>query len=268
MAKRPGRYVPPALQVKTFDSIEEIDRGIAKLQRRIEEIQALARDHVRYDDQRKDNVASNIRQTILEVFEANSPEYHEHQYFRLGPRVIQMGMSERAIQDGFEKALPQAVSMLQGLIARMQERRAGFTQDNVARVRAAFEGLELHPRIAAVSVDLYRGGHYRNAVLDGYLALENFVKEKARCRDRDGVKLMEYVFSKDQPVLAFNDLADEADRDEQRGFMHMFQGAAFGLRNPRAHSLLIDSPEEGLEYLTLLSLLANRVEKAKRVREP
>jgi hypothetical protein len=46
--------------------------------------------------------------------------------------------------------------------------------------------------------------------------------------------------------------------------MHLFEGAVLVLRNPRAHTLLDDSPEMALEYVALLSMLAKRVEQAKR----
>jgi hypothetical protein len=45
------------------------------------------------------------------------------------------------------------------------------------------------------------------------------------------------------------DLQDASDRDEQRGFMMMFGGAAAGLRNPRAHKLIKDDPERALEFI-------------------
>ena len=46
------------------------------------------------------------------------------------------------------------------------------------------------------------------------------------------------------PVLRFNDSADESDRNEQLGFMKMLSGAVAGLRNPRAHRLINDDPDE------------------------
>ena len=111
---------------------------------------------------------------------------------------------------------------------------------------------------------LYRDGHYSQAVFDASKALVNFVKERSGKYDLDGTKLMTTVFSKNNPVLAFNELKDQSDSDEQEGMMYLFMGAVLGVRNPRGHSFLTDSPEGALEYIGLLSLLANRVEKAKR----
>ncbi len=75
---------------------------------------------------------------------------------------------------------------------------------------------------------------------------------------------MEFVFNPTRPVLRFNDLKDESDRNEQKGFMMMFSGAVAGLRNPRAHKIIQDDPEEALEFVAFVSLLAKLVDKAKK----
>jgi uncharacterized protein (TIGR02391 family) len=95
-------------------------------------------------------------------------------------------------------------------------------------------------------------------------SLVNFVKERSRRHDLDGAPLMRAVFSRNNPVLAFNGLNDQTDMDEQEGMMHFFEGAVLALRNPRAHALPDDSPEEALEYIALLSLLAKRLERTQR----
>jgi hypothetical protein len=63
-------------------------------------------------------------------------------------------------------------------------------------------------------------------------------------------------------VLKFNSLADQSDRDEQKGFMMMFSGAVAGLRNPRAHKFIQDDPERALEFIAYISLLAKLLDGA------
>jgi hypothetical protein len=46
--------------------------------------------------------------------------------------------------------------------------------------------------------------------------------------------------------------------------MHLFEGVIMALRNPRAHSLADDSPQHAFESIALLSILAKRVEEARR----
>ena len=126
------------------------------------------------------------------------------------------------------------------------------------------EQIPLHPRIASVAVDLYHDGHFANAVYDASKALNNFVKERSGRHDIDGASLMRTVFSKNAPILAFNELSDQSDRDEQEGMMHLYQGVALGLRNPRSHEFIQDSPERALEYICLISMLANRLEETTK----
>jgi hypothetical protein len=64
---------------------------------------------------------------------------------------------------------------------------------------------------------------------------------------------MTSVFSKNKPILAFNNLTDRTEQDEQEGMIHLFMGAVLALRNPRSHALLVDSPEHALEYIAFLS---------------
>lgn len=129
---------------------------------------------------------------------------------------------------------------------------------------STLDEMEVHPRIVGVSRDLFLNGHYGNAVFDPSKALVNFVKERSGRHDLDGVPLMRIVFSRNDSILAFNDLSDQSDCDEQEGMMHLYEGAALAIRNPRGHTFIDDSPERALEYIGLLSMLANRLEETKR----
>jgi uncharacterized protein (TIGR02391 family) len=91
----------------------------------------------------------------------------------------------------------------------------------------------------------------------------NYVKERSGRHDLDGAPLMTAVFSKNAPVLAFNDLKDKTDEDEQLGMMHLFEGAVLGIRNPGGHSFPEGPDQRAIEYISFLSLLAYRVQEAK-----
>jgi uncharacterized protein (TIGR02391 family) len=239
-------------------------QAIVKLKRRLEEARALDPARIKHDDPQAKSAAQNFSDTVLEVYGPDSPEYRRFRYFRIWQGPLMVNMRESEIQRSFAEGVPDLIGALENLIRRLEERKADFGADTTSRVRSAFEGLDLHPRIASVCADLYRGGHYRNAVLDASVALVNYVKEKSRKHDLDGSGLMTTVFSKNNPILAFNDRKDKTDEDEQEGMMHLFVGAVLGLRNPRAHALLDDSPEMALEYIALISLLAKRLDQAKR----
>lgn len=79
MAKK---YTPQLAPVpKQFSAPDEIDRGIAKLTRRLQELEGLKGLH--HDDPRIDNAAQNVQAAILDVFGSTSPEYEKHRHFSL-----------------------------------------------------------------------------------------------------------------------------------------------------------------------------------------
>jgi uncharacterized protein (TIGR02391 family) len=254
---------PPSPVVKQFHP-DEIAPAITKLQRRLGEVEAIKTDTLDPRAPELDALKQSIRNTILEVYGAQSPEYLEHQYLDIWHGPMSMGMQEWAFKKGVVDGLGAAAVILKSLIAQLEEKRSDLQTDPAQRVRGAFEGLTLHPRIAAVSVELFRDGHYRNAVLDAAVVIINMVKEKSRVHDRDGVPLMRHVFSLSQPHLVFNALADQSDKDEQEGMMQLFAGAVQALRNPRAHDVVPDTAEYALECLGFLSFLAKHVDRARR----
>lgn len=265
MARSKTSAPPPSPVLKVFSSLEEVDRGIAKLQRRIEEVKSL--QGMRYPDQKIDNVEANIQNSVLEIFGPESPEYRTHKHHEIydGPHFISMagdGPDPRR-QMSFEAGIPKSISALEGLIATLQEKREDFEAAPVAVASAAFHGLSLHERIAGACAKLYDDGHYPEAVFAAAKSLTNYVREKSQRHDLDGADLMRQVFRPKAPILTFNDLSDQSDLDEQDGMMNLFAGVVLGVRNPRAHSFMVDTPDRALEYIGLISLLAKRLDEAQ-----
>ena len=92
------------LKVKEFSSFEEIDNGIAKLRKRIAEVEAIDPRVVRYDHERVRDIEESISNTILDVFGPDSPEYVAHrqfQLFRFASKLAEDGQQERL---GFARA--------------------------------------------------------------------------------------------------------------------------------------------------------------------
>jgi len=86
----------------------------------------------------------------------------------------------------------------------------------------------------------------------------------------DGDSLMNKAFGCDKqtPIIRFNSLTTESERDEQRGLMYLFKGVV-GLRNSKAHSnRLFNDPLRGHEYLALASLLMRLLELAQVNQRP
>jgi uncharacterized protein (TIGR02391 family) len=123
--------------------------------------------------------------------------------------------------------------------------------------------LQLHPLVKEVSSALYRDGHYAQAILEAFKAVNNLVRKKARRSDLDGRDLMAKVFRKEAPILKLTPLATQSHLDEQEGFMFLFMGAMAGIRNPKAHDNVPQpDPHRTLQYLALASLLCIRVDES------
>lgn len=144
---------------------------------------------------------------------------------------------------------------------------AFWNQDEMPKLRAcrAFSDLDLHPEIAKAVGKLFQDGHYANAVEDACKALDGLVQNKSGRLDISGTDLMQTVFSPKAPILRFGPLTTESDRSEQQGMMFLYAGAMLALRNPRAHRLIEDGPEQALEYIGFLSLLAKALDRAIKV---
>jgi uncharacterized protein (TIGR02391 family) len=160
------------------------------------------------------------------------------------------------VREGLRRGLATSRAQLEAIKAGFLEEMGDAGQTPVGKTLKAYAGLELHPAIERAAGQLFRDGHYANAVEDAVKALNALVRLNSGVDDKDGTQLMEYVFNPKTTILKFNSLADQSDADEQRGFMMMFSGAVAGLRNPRAHKIIKDDPEMALEFVAFISLLA------------
>ena len=168
---------------------------------------------------------------------------------------------DHEIIECYQRAVGRARQTLLTLVEELNEKLEDMGEAPGAPALRAFEGLELHPEIDRRATPLFRDGHYADAVEAAVKALNAFVRLRSGL-EIDGSQLMERAFSPNNPVLAFNGLENQSDRDEQKGFMMLFSGAVAGLRNPRAHSFIEDDPERALEFIAFVSLLAKLLDAA------
>lgn len=131
MARRKSPPEPPPIEVRNFTR-SDIDRGIMKLQRRIVEVNGLNPRQIRYDDAKIDTVKANTRETIREVFGSQSPEFCDHQYHRIQHGGDSYLDSEDELQAKFAAGIPHTVTMLEGLISRLEEKRGDLQPDEAS----------------------------------------------------------------------------------------------------------------------------------------
>lgn len=126
-----------------------------------------------------------------------------------------------------------------------------------------FDERSIHPEISKFSQQLFDDGHYAQATFEAYKFLEEYVKETSSSEGSgaSGVKLMADAFNPNNPKIHLADIMDDSGKDEQKGYMFLFQGATMGIRNPRGHSTKIkDDVEQCLDHLSLASLLLRKID--------
>jgi uncharacterized protein (TIGR02391 family) len=259
----------PPVEAREFRSVDEIDRSIKKLERRVSEVESLnAQAAVMEETGAETVVESNVRETIREIFGNESAEFREHRYLRVWAGSMWINMPKHELVAGIDRGKTAVAKILRNLIDRLREKREDLEGSGGAQPSSYFSKLNLHARIAVVANDLYSDGYHSEAVFAAAKALVNLVKEKSGQHELDGAALMRTVFSKNNPVLFINDLATTTDLDEQEGMMHLFEGAVLAIRNPGGHSFPQGSSQRAMEYIQLLSLLAYQVDEAKRRQGP
>jgi uncharacterized protein (TIGR02391 family) len=240
--------------------------AIPKIDRRLDDVEKLlCTDITHLGDPRITALESKLDALLAEIFGVDTVEYDRFRrdLASVHPGITYSGMPSHEIAESYRRRLETAKAQLAVMKSGFEEALADAGQTMIGKTLKAYEGLELHPAIERAAGKLFRDGHYANAIEDSMKALNALVRMSSGVDDRDGSPLMEFVFSPKNPVLKFNDLQDEFDRDEQKGFMMLFSGAVAGLRNPRAHKLIKDDPERALEFIAFVSLLAKLADKAK-----
>jgi uncharacterized protein (TIGR02391 family) len=170
---------------------------------------------------------------------------HNKQYVVSGDWV-------KNIQTRFYEVLPtragKQASSAGAMVKPVQEKPLPFAPASLTH---------LHPIIQQAAGSLFATSHYRQAILDAYIALDNAVREKSQLTGT-GTRLMEVAFSPGNPVLKISD-----SQDEQQGFMALFRGAMLAIRNPKAHSLNGTHDEQrALEWLSFASVLLRNLDEA------
>ena len=243
---------------------EELSEGIRKLMYRMDALGAPSPE----SDIRKNAVSVSVqesafRNTIREVFGADSPEFEEFGNLQMLRGPLRVGMSPGEVALAKLRGRDYMVQVLSELIQRLQQKITELRRRVEAGSLPPPSG-DLHPAIAAAAKDLVATGHSWEAVFAAGKALVLHVKQRSGRTDLDGVPLMRTVFSKNNPILKFNELATASDLDEQEGMMHLYEGAVMALRNPGGHGFPTGPDVRAMQYIQLLSLLATRADEAVR----
>jgi uncharacterized protein (TIGR02391 family) len=246
-------------------SVGDMQSALPKLQRRINEVAAI--DPNRASDPRTpefEAINDAVDATLIEIFGPDSIEYDRYSSPRLYAGGFNVyGVPPHEIIEGYEEGKKRVLIKLESAVKFINEKLADHlgasAQSGMPR---SLVGVDLHPAIEQAAAQLFRDGHFANAVENACKALNNLVQMKSGNYQLDNTRLMSAVFSKNNPTLAFNELISQSDNDEQEGFMHLYMGACLAFRNPRAHDLTQDEPSMAFGMIVTVSFLAKMLDHA------
>lgn len=261
-----ARRTQPPIPAPAHLNQDQMRQAIPKLKRRIEESRAVNLDDLADEigDDTVHAMENKINATLLDIFGYNTIAYNQYQATNLVCASIVINgryNNYKRRLPYIKKSVASAIANLDTIIDLFEERLTPHGND-LSGIIHVYEGLALHRDIERAASKLYLDGHYSNAVEAAVKALNNLVRLRTGL-EIDGTSLMEKTFSINTPLLKFNDLLSQLDKDEQKGFMYLFSGAVSGLRNPRAHGFINDDPERALEFIAFVSLLAKLLDEAK-----
>lgn len=226
------------------------------LQRQIDRLEELKK--LEYDDPQVSAWLSTTVNILNAAFGQPSGDLHPntHALKFAHATAIHIGMTRSEHQRDHDKRQEKRKALLQAYIEQLQDLAP-------PAAATATDQYRFHPEIERVSGQMYRDGYYKAAALEAYIRVIEEVRNRSGL-ELDGDSLMNHAFGCDNrtPVIQFNSLQTESERDEQKGFMFLFKGIV-GLRNAKAHSnRLFDDPYRAHDYLALASVLMRVLEIA------
>jgi len=177
-------------------------------------------------------------------------------------------LSEPELRKLRELQKTRSLAPLRSIRKEVKEERKKKTRIKEASItpNRLYDLLKFHPRIVKASKSQFRSGHYTDAIFRAFRCIEVLVKEKSGLRNEFGPALMHKAFNENNPRIKLNRLEEDFEIDEQTGFRFIYAGTMAGIRNPKAHTEIEQKdPYRTLEYLSLASLLAKRLEEGEKV---
>ena len=220
-------------------SHQQMTDAIRKIERRLRDLNDF--DEQEVENSSDPNVSAlqmKLNDLLVGIFGTGSTQYQSYQRitsFGRGPIILNrpttISETRQAIAQGVAKAKAALETIKQGF----QEELEDAGESETGKPLRAYEGLDLHPEINRQVGGLYCDGHYAEAVEKSVNVLNNLVRLRSS-EELDGNALMEKVFSPSNPILWFNDLADDSDKNEQKGVHVSVFRCRYGAPKPTSPS--------------------------------
>ena len=152
-------------------SNEQMQAAITKIERRLADLNAFDPNKISEQFSPQTRALEQKLKTLLQdIFPLGTIEHDQYKNFvgRIDTASLSMGrptpLSE--VREGLEHGVAQSRAMLETIVETFQEKLADAASetDPVKKALGAYEGLELHSEIERACSQLYRDGHYSNAI--------------------------------------------------------------------------------------------------------
>lgn len=258
------RKSPPPQPSAANLSAEQMRAAIPKLERRIRELEEFDPNSLtRRGDPRLEALENKLSDTVADVFGHGTLEYNRFSPSRLdtaGYNLMAETPVGKVIQSVHESKQREMLN-LRTIIELFNEKLEDGGESPASRARRTFGDFDLHPEIERACSKLFADGHYAESVENACKVLDMLVKMRSMRMDPSGTELMQLVFSPKAPILKFNEQQNDSEKSEQQGMMYLYAGAMLAIRNPRAHGLVQDHPENAISYISFISMLAKALDR-------
>jgi hypothetical protein len=173
-----------------------MQEAIPKIDRRLKDLEEF--DVNRVNERRDPGITalvSKLDTLLTSIFGADTVEYQRYRWRvttldRAGINMVRRTPIEE-VREGLRRGLATSRAQLEAIKAGFLEEMGDAGQTPVGKTLKAYAGLELHPAIERAAGQLFRDGHYANAVEDAVKALNALVRLNSGIDDKDGTQLME-----------------------------------------------------------------------------
>lgn len=246
-------------------SPEQMRSAIPKLERRIRDLEEFDPSSLtQRGDPRLDSLENKLKDTLSGVFGHGTLEYNRFRPGSLDNAGYNM-THDTPLSDVIQsvhESKDRELANLRTIIELFNEKLEDGGESPASKARRAFGDIDLHPEIVRACGGLFKDGHYAEAVESACKVLDMLVKMRSMRTDPSGTELMQLAFSPKAPLLKFNNQSNDSERSEQQGMMFLYAGAMLAIRNPRAHGLVQDNPENAVAYISFISMLAKALDRA------
>jgi uncharacterized protein (TIGR02391 family) len=135
------------------------------------------------------------------------------------------------------------------------------------RLRAELRRRNVHADVLRFCRAELLRSNYFHAVLEATKSVADKIRQQSGLTS-DGAQLVDDAFALGKtgiPLLAFNSLRTETERNEQNGMINLMKGMFSAFRNTTAHAAKISwtvTEQDAFDLLTLASLLHRRIDSA------